>query len=218
MVASPRRPLPEDRAPESVVRALPFVRNDASLVAGLRAGEPWARAALFDRYAPLVERTLRRILGKDRHTELADLVHDAFVQALVSIHRLRDADALPAWMQSVAAHTAYHAIRARRARRWLRFWEPTTLPDVTVDGVEPHVVEAHRRTYALLERLPADERIAFALRHIEGLELGRLAEICGVSLATIKRRLAKAEQRFARAAKRDDVLREWLEEGGRWTT
>jgi RNA polymerase sigma-70 factor (ECF subfamily) len=39
-----------------------------------------------------------------------------------------------------------------------------------------------------------------------------------VSLATIKRRLAKAEKRFAAAAQRDNVLREWLEEGGRWTS
>jgi RNA polymerase sigma-70 factor (ECF subfamily) len=70
----------------------------------------------------------------------------------------------------------------------------------------------------LLGRLPSDERIAFALRHIEGMELGRLAEACGVSLATIKRRLARAEQRFARAAARDEVLKRWLEEGGRWTS
>src|SRR4029079_218194 len=85
------------------VRALPIVRDDAALVAGLKAGEPWARAALFDRYAPTVERILRRVLGNDRHGDMADLVQDAFVQALASIEGLREAEALLAWMQTIAA-------------------------------------------------------------------------------------------------------------------
>jgi RNA polymerase sigma-70 factor (ECF subfamily) len=194
------------------------VRDDAALVAGLRAGEPWARAALFDRYAPHVERMLRRVLGHERHTDMADLVHDAFVQALASIDSLRDAEALLAWMQTIAARTAYRAIRARRARRWLRFWEPAEIPEVVCDGVDPGVIEAHRRTYALLDRMPAEERLLFALRYIDGMELERMAALREVSLATLKRRLARAEERFSRLAQHDEVLRPWLEEGGRWTT
>lgn len=206
-------------APASdVVRPLPFVRDDAALVAGLRAGEPWARAALFDRYAPHVERILRRVLGHERHTEMADLVHDAFVQALASIDGLRDAEALLAWMQTIAARTAYRAIRSRRARRWLRFWEPAELPEVAVDGVDPGVLEAHRRTYAVLDRLPAEERLIFALRYIDGMELSHIAALRDISLATVKRRLARAEERFTKLAEHDEVLRPWLREGGRWTT
>ena len=207
-----------DRAPRGVVRTLPIVRDDASLVEGLRSGEPWARAALFDRYAPQVERILRRILGNDRHTEMADVIHDVFVQALASIDRLRDPSALLGWMQTIAAHTAYRTIRARRARRWLCFWEPANVPEVQVSDVDPEVSEACRRTYAVLDRLPADERVAFALRFIDGMELAQVAAVCEVSLATIKRRLSRAEQRFAAAARRDEVLVKWLQEGDRWTT
>lgn len=212
---------PSERARSSgagVVRALPKVRDDQALVDGLRAGEAWARAALFDRYAPDVERILRRILGYELHTDMADLVHDTFVQVLQSFDHLRDAGALRGWIQSIAAHTAYRTIRARRVRRWLRFWEPSQIPDVAIDDVDPDVREAYRRTYQALDRLPADERVAFVLRYVEGMDLGQLAETCRVSLSTIKRRLARAEARFARAAQRDDVLRKWLDEGGRWTT
>jgi RNA polymerase sigma-70 factor (ECF subfamily) len=200
------------------LRALPIVRDDVALVAGLRGGEAWARAALFDRYAPHVERILRRVLGNDRHGDMADLVQDAFVQALASLEGLRDAEALLAWMQTIAARTAFRAIRARKARAWLKFWEPMEVPEVVVDGVDPGVLEAHRHTYALLERMPAEERVIFALRYIDGMELERIAEIREVSLATLKRRLARAEQRFAHGAQRDRVLEPWLKEGGRWTT
>ncbi len=202
----------------ATVRALPIVRDDVALVAGLRAGEAWARAALFDRYAPHVERILRRVLGNDRHGDMADLVQDAFVQALASLDRLREAEALLAWMQTIAARTAFRAIRTRKARAWLKFWEPAEVPEPAVEGADPDVIEAHRHTYALLERMPAEERVIFALRYIDGMELERIAEIREVSLATIKRRLSRAEQRFSHAAQRDSVLRPWLEEGGRWTT
>jgi RNA polymerase sigma-70 factor (ECF subfamily) len=120
-------------------------------------------------------------------------------------------------MQQIATHTACRAIRARRARRWLFFWDPAELPEAAVNDVDSDVTEACRRTYAVLERLPADERVAFALRYIEGMEVERVAECCDVSLSTIKRRLDRAETRFTAAARHDEVLSKWLEEGRRWT-
>ena len=211
-------PVPEEPGPRSVVRTLPGLRDDTALVEGLGAGEPWARAALFERYATPIERMLRKILGPDQHTEIADVLHDVFVQALASLDRLRDPRAVLSWMQAIAAHTAYRTIRARRARRWLHFWAPATLPEVVAPEIDEEILDAYRRTYALLDRLPADERVAFALRYIDGMELAQLAVVCDVSLATLKRRLVRAEQRFAAGARNDTILRRWLEEGGRWPT
>ena len=65
----------------------------------------------------------------------------------------------------------------------------------------------------MLDTLPADERIAFALRYIDERPLLEVAEACDCSLATIKRRLSKAEQRFTRLAQRDTVLAERLARG-----
>ncbi len=219
MQPAPRPSRPKDPASPTatpVVRALLITRDDPAIVRGLRAGEPWARAALFDRCAPAVERIVRRILGPGRD-EVADVVHDAFVQALSSFDKLRDPQALISWIQSIATHTACKAIRARRARRWLFFWDPAELPDLPSDARDPQLTEACRRTYAVFDRLPTDERAAFALRYIEGLEVERVAELCDVSLSTIKRRLARAETRFTAAARHDEVLSTWLEEGDRWT-
>lgn len=218
MRPTPTPPFFEDPAPRSVVRALPAVRDDTALVEGLGEGAPWARAALFERYAPQIERMLRKILGPDQSTEIADVLHDVFVQALASLDRLRDSRAVLSWLQTIAAHTAYRTIRARRARRWLLFWEPRALPEMTAPGIDDDVLDAYRRTYALLDRLSADERVVFTLRYIDGMELAQLAVVCDVSLATIKRRLARAAQRFAAGARNDAVLRGWLEEGGRWPT
>ena len=201
-----------------MVRSLPSVRDNTALVEGLRAGEPWARAALFERFGPEVRRLLRKILGPQPSLEIADLIHDVFVRALESIGQLREPGAMLAWMQAITARTAFRAIRAQRARRWLRFWEPLEEVQLPSRSVDTEALEAYRRTYAVLDRMPAAERIVFALRYIDGMELAPLAVACETSLATVKRRLARAEARFVAAAMRDDVLRAWLEEGNRWTT
>jgi RNA polymerase sigma-70 factor (ECF subfamily) len=203
---------------QAVVLPLPSVRDDTALLEGLHAGEAWAKAALFERYAPQVQRVLRKILGPQPRLEMPDVIHEVFVQALASVDRLREAAAMSAWMYAVTTRTAFRLLRAQRARRWLQFWEPAELPEISCAEVDLELVEAYRRTYAVLDRMPADERIVFALRYIEGMELTPLAMACDVSLATVKRRLGRAEQRFAAAARRDEVLRTWLSEGDRWTT
>ena len=49
-----------------------------------------------------------------------------------------------------------------------------------------------------LAELPARERAAWLLRHVEGYELAEVARLCECSLATAKRRIAAAERVIAR--------------------
>jgi len=49
------------------------------------------------------------------------------------------------------------------------------------------------------------------------MQLTEVAAACRVSLATVKRRLARAEKRFVEAAKDHPALRERLAHGGRWS-
>jgi RNA polymerase sigma-70 factor (ECF subfamily) len=59
-------------------------------------------------------------------------------------------------------------------------------------------------------KLPADERVAFALRFIDGMELTAVATACNVSLATIKRRLSRAQRTFNALALEHAALAEWV--------
>ena len=120
-------------------------------------------------------------------------------------------------MQSVATHTACKAIRRRRARAWLRFVAPEDLPECAVRPPSEEAVEAHDRTYRILERFSAADRAVFALRFIDGMQLTDVAAACGISLATAKRRIARAERRFVASALSDPVLAAWVKKGDRWT-
>lgn len=194
----------------------PPPRDDYALVAGIRRGEAAAATALFAQYRGLVERTLVRLLGFD--SELADAVQEAFIRALGSTRLLRDPRALPSWLIRISVCTASDIIRRRRRRRWLQFFaEPQELVDHASDLVfegEPDLEarQALVAAQAVLSSLPTDERIAFSLRRLDGMELKDVAHACDCSLATIKRRLARAEKRFLARAARYHALESWLGE------
>jgi RNA polymerase sigma-70 factor (ECF subfamily) len=195
-------------------RGISFAGDDASLVAALQKRQPAAMAAFHDRYAEHMLRILVRSLGHD--SELEDLHHEVFVRALSSIARLEDPACLSKWMVSVAVFTAKGCLQRRYRRRWLKLWTPEEIEESEHATCEPESIGMAelRVTYRLLERLPADERILFTLRYIDGMGLEELAEVCGVSLATTKRRLKKAQTRFQALARRHPLLAEWVEGDG----
>ena len=204
----------DGRLPTGVVRALRFVGDDEALVAALRAGSPAAKAELCDRYSDHVLRVLARILGSDG--EIADLHHDVFARALSAIAGIKDPSALAGWLTIIAVNAARTRIKQRAMRRWLSFLPWNEVPEVAARAAPDEEIEALRRTYAVLDRLPTDERIVFSLRIIDGMELTDVAGACGLSLSTVKRRLARAEARFVALAKKEPLLLEWLEGGDRW--
>lgn len=196
------------------IRALPFTGDEEALVKALRRSDPAAVAAFCERYSDHVLRVLARVLGAD--AELADLHHDVFVRALGALPKIREPDRLQAWISIIAVNVARNALKRRYRGRWLRFGRSEDLPEPQAVEASDEQTEALRRTYGVLDRLPREERIAFALRIIDGMKLTEVAEACQVSLATIKRRLARAEGRFVAHARADDVLRDWIEGGRRW--
>jgi RNA polymerase sigma-70 factor (ECF subfamily) len=193
---------------------LPVPNANTTLVNALKQRRPEAAAALFDRHAVHVRRVVARVLGPD--PALPDLVQQSLLSALESIDRLEDPECLDAWLTSIAVYTTRAFIRRRSRWRFLRYVAPEDVPEVPSSGVSPEVTEALQATYRVLDQLDPDERIAFSLRFIDGMELTEVAAACGVSLATIKRRLSRAQERFVALARQNDTLRGWLEAGNRW--
>ena len=201
---------------DRVLVPLAFTGDETALVEALRANHPGAKAALFQRYVKLVERIITHVLGFD--AELPDVLQDVFAAALSSIHSLHDPSALQAWLASVAALTARKVLRSRARRSWLRRFTDSAEDEQyepAAPGVDVEGRRALRGVYSALSKLPADERIAFALRFIDGMELTEVAAACSVSLATIKRRLTRAERRFLANARNHPELSAWIG-GSRW--
>lgn len=176
--------------------------TDAALVLAARAGELWAQEALFQRYARQVLALAQRVLaGRD---DADDLAQDAFVYAFTRLDTLNNPQAFQAWLRSIVVRTASKRLRRQRllTRLGLRRSEPIEPDSVIAADAPPDIAAELRAVYGLIERLPAEERVALVLRRVEGMELSEIAEEMKLSLATVKRRLSAAEGRLERARAR----------------
>ncbi|MEO8877253.1 MAG: sigma-70 family RNA polymerase sigma factor, partial [Polyangiaceae bacterium] len=135
---------------------------------------------------------------------------EVFIAVLAGIDALRDDAAFRGWLTQVTVFAARGAIRKKRRKWWLVFTD--AVPDQPSEP-ESDASDAVRAVYRVLEAMDADDRIAFALRKIDGMELTEVAASCVVSLATIKRRLVRAETKFRELAAEEDSLASWLEGG-----
>ena len=209
--------LTADRQGAVVRLNVPFVGDESALISAIRDGNTSAKAELFRRYAPQLERLITHVLGYD--AELADILQETFAAALHSLGGLKDPEALKPWLFSIATRTAKKTLRSRARRRWLRYFkddDDEARHEPSIEPENPESLRAARAVYAILERLPVDDRLAFTLRHIHELDLAAVATLCGVSLATVKRRLQRAEKRFVAAARKVPTLLDWIERGERW--
>jgi RNA polymerase sigma-70 factor (ECF subfamily) len=69
---------------------------------------------------------------------------------------------------------------------------------LAMPGLGPDDLTELARLDTTLARLPAEARLAWTLRHVEGWALEEIADGLGVSLATAKRRLSAADEEVAR--------------------
>jgi RNA polymerase sigma-70 factor, ECF subfamily len=191
----------------------PSALDDRALVDALRRDEPWARTALVEKYETHIERVVAGALGLD--PDLADIIQDVFVRVLEGIHQLKDPAALRGWIGTLAVFTARGHIRRRRRWRWIRFLAPQDVPEMPAAPHNPEASATMRAMYRVLDTLPSDERMVFTLRFMSELELTEVAAACRVSLATIKRRLARAEARFQEVAQHEPLLSDRLTGRGR---
>lgn len=215
MARAPRSvPDPVDTRRAADPRAVTFLGDDGALLAGVRAGNPLAMTALYDRYVGDVRRVLLHTLGP--RLDLPDLVQDVFVGVLTSVRSVREPAALRGWLFQVTVRTARKHLRTKSRRWWLKLWpQGDELESQAAVELEESASEAVQATFRILTTLDAEDRLVFSLRYISGLELAEMAEICEMSLSTLKRRLGRAEQRFHAAAKTDDALSGWAAEGER---
>jgi RNA polymerase sigma-70 factor (ECF subfamily) len=173
--------------------------SDAQLVESARTGDLGAKRQLFDRYVQMASGLAFRLMGDD--VDLDDIVQDSFISAFSQIAKLENPQAFRAWMASIVTRTAIATMRRRTllCRLGLRRREPVRFEALISAGAAPDVVAELRDVCSVIDRLPTDERVVFVLRRIEQLALEEIAEQTRASLATVKRRLARAEARLALA-------------------
>lgn len=151
---------------------------------------------LYRRHAAMLLGLATRVLGQ--RSEADDAVHDAFLKILRRVDQLRKPDDFGRWASRIVLNECRK--RLKRRRRYI-FGSPEEAPHAAFERMasnsgDPEVATELRWLATHIQRLPADERIVWMLRHVEGYALEECASLAGCSLATVKRRLQRAERRL----------------------
>ena len=150
--------------------------------------------ALFRRYGPYVARIGHRLLGRD--AAAVDLLQEVFLAAFKERHQVRNPAAVKGWLATIAVRTARRQLRRRRLKAMVGLDDRAAALELEDPALSPERRALLARVYEVLDTISVNQRLAWTLRHIEGEKLEGVAERCGCSLATAKRRIAAAHARI----------------------
>ena len=164
-----------------------------ALAARAAAGDADALRTLVTRYHPRCLRFARNMGLAPEDAEEA--VQDAFVRVAGALPRFRPGAAFEPWLFRILGN------RCRSARVRVRRWGARAVDASALDGVAAPApdtlaaVDAERRRGAVLvalDALPAEQREAFLLRHVEGMDYAAMARATGAGESALKMRVKRA--------------------------
>ena len=166
---------------------------------------------LMRRYKSHVDRQLYH-LAPD-WSDRADLAQEVWIRVYRNLNRLQSPVKFKGWMSRITTNLFYDELRKRKRHAGtLSLDAPRHLDDGQVDweiaSEDPSPVdtmmthEFYDRLQAAIAELPEVFRTTIVLREIQGLPYEEIAEITGVSLGTVKSRIARARYRLQGELKR----------------
>jgi RNA polymerase sigma factor (sigma-70 family) len=164
-----------------------------------------AFAELMRRYQSHVDKILYHLAPdwQDR----ADLAQEVWIRVYRNIKRLNEPEKFRGWLSRIATNLFYDELRKRkRVSHPLSLDAPRMVGDgemdweIASDDPSPDEALTTREFYDQLKEaiadLPEVFRTTIVLREIEGMAYEEIAEITGVSLGTVKSRIARARSRL----------------------
>jgi RNA polymerase sigma-70 factor, ECF subfamily len=168
--------------------------SDGDLTRGLAAGESWAIAATWHRFAPMVLMMAERALGS--RFEAEDIAQEVFYGVYRKARTLRDPEKLRSFVYSFAVRELKSELRRKKVRSWLSFHKPEALVGLEHQTVDVESRDLLRRFDTLLGRLSARDRLVFILRTMESMTVEEIASAMEISESTVKRSLSHASNRL----------------------
>jgi RNA polymerase sigma-70 factor (ECF subfamily) len=182
------------RATEGADMPPPAPIDDNRLLAAVRAADPGAARALYERSRPIVARTLNRLLGRN-DPEHPDLFQQTMVEIVRSADRCRGDCPLDAWIATLTAHVVYKHIRHRKVERRVL---SDVLPFEPVAADQPAQRVALRstivRVFKHLASIEPGRAWAFLLHDVHGHDLREVAQIMSISAAAAQSRLVRGRK------------------------
>lgn len=180
------------------------LRDDASLLDRVRAGDPASTEAFVRQHGPQMLAVARRYFRAEQDAE--DAVQDAFLSAFRSLGDFAGQSQTSTWLHRIVVNACLMRLRSARRRpaqsieALLPVFDETghqrrpTPPWRELPSRAAESAELRRAVRAAIEELPEPYRVVLLLRDIEELDTQTAAEALGLSVPAVKTRLHRARQ------------------------
>lgn len=199
------------------------------MATSIGVGEAQAASGIAEREFEILvglhQRSIYRLLlGLTHDPDAAEtLTQECFLKAFQSRSSFRGEASAKTWLMRIAINLAYDHRRSRRVQFWKRLFyrspdaaaQPTNTPAQLAEplletladqgtSAEQHLLarEQVAAVWAVVERLPKQQRIVFLLRFVEELSLEEIAQAIGVGVASVKTHLRRATMAVRQSVQR----------------
>ena len=190
--------------------------EDERLIANFVGGDSSSFDRLVLKYQKKVVNLCYRLMGE--YDEAVDCAQETFVKVFRSIEHFRFQSSFSTWLFRIAVNTCKNrlsSLKYRFHRRMIRLGGDGPLGRDVLPGRSgdnpgsmeiangsdsPSVALEKKERKELLQRvidsLPESQRTALVLRDVEGLSYEEIGRILGLSLGTVKSRIARAREQL----------------------
>lgn len=193
----------------SKAASLPGLESD--LYAAIISNAAGWQQRAFDEFHEVVHRLLVRSLGP--HAEIGDLLGDVFLTFFENAHRIRLAGGVRSYLVSITMNIVRREVRRSKRRRLIYGTGSTSGEiDIKAGSDDPRAKAALIQLSRILEELNAEERAAFVLHGMEGMQMAEIAQALGISHSTAKRRVRRANEHVFKRVSRNALLADYIQE------
>ena len=179
--------------------------SDRTAVALASGGDTEAFRSLVERHSRYVFNVAYRLTGSASDAE--DVVQTTFLRAYQQLSRFESRADFRTWLHRITVNCSIDLIRGRRHREVGHDPDDLELHSDDVNG-QPVLpgpdrlllsTEIRERIQAGMAQLSASERLAFTLRHVEGLPIRDVAQAMGLKTEAAKNSIFRAVKKMRTA-------------------
>lgn len=181
-------------------------RPDSEILDLVRGGDIQGFEEIVLKYQDRLYNLCRYMTGSARDAE--DITQDTFIKAYQNLGKFRDTGSFSAWLYRIAVNGCLDYRRRPILESLFR-----TSPDGKESAVDPRSntptpeesLQSKQASLAVekgLSSLSGKLKAVIVLNEIEGLSYEEVSEVLGISVGTVKSRLARAREELRRRLKR----------------
>lgn len=175
--------------------------TEQQLIYALKAGDESAFRLLVESYKDRLYHTILGFLPKPEDAE--DVLQDVFVKVYENIIAFKGDALLSTWMYRIAVTQSMDEIRKKTRKKraaqvlsW--FGKGEEMHDIAIDTTHPGVLTENRELsvhlFRAMQHLPDNQRAAFVLQKIEGLNQQQIADVLHLTIGAVESLLSRAKQ------------------------